>query len=414
MLQVDSRFWDSLIIQACDAEPAIKHAILILASYHNSVLSRNNKHVSQQHLAYAEKQYQLALAEAKQLIAVPSTKYIDRILMVCVLFIVFENIRGNYAASRKHMDSGRTIAAQCWNDGQAPSQKHKSREIAEVFARLDLFALSFSDAAAPYKYTLDDLLRTAPELQPGPFGSLHEAHVSLMDLKRWMLVIGDQLIFKSTACDPALPHLKAELRLCQQRLSQWKYYWDKLEARSEQAHSVHVKMIELWYYKALVLVESGFIGPETRYDSSLPHFERMIDLGEEISQAISQTADISNFSLDLGYLAAIFFAAIRCRDPRLRRRAIRVLELYPRREGMWESTAAAAIGRRWMELEEQGLGQIVSADQVPEANRIAILDLEVKSAKSSASLRFTASSSPSAEAQAYRDEELQWNRPSGV
>ena len=399
-----------MIVQACDAEPAIKHAVLTIASHHNAVITRNDKEVSEQHSAYAEKEYQLALAEAKQLITAPSTKHIDRILMVCILFIVFENLRGNYAASRKHMDSGRRIAAQCWSSEQSTSQKKRSGEIAEVFARLDLFALSFSDAAAPYQYTLDDLLRTSPDLRPRKFESIHEAHVSLMDLIRWLLVTGDQMIFKSDPLDPLMGYYEAELSKCRERLREWQYHWDRLLTASESRDTVDAKMVELWYNKGVALADSGFIGPESRYDSSIAQFRRIVEMSEVVCSTIRQNGEGSDYSLDLGYLAATFFAAIRCRDPSLRRRAISVLESHSRREGMWESTAAGAIARRWMQLEEDGLGEIDIAAQVPESKRIAVLDLAVDSASSSASLRFTSSVSQSADFQAYRDEKLKWGR----
>lgn len=409
-LTVDSRFWDSLVLQACDAEPAIKHTILTLASYHNSVIAKDDRDISRQHLAYSERQYQQALGEAKQLIETPSNKHIDRILMVCILFIVFEYLRGNYAAAQKHMDSGRTIAAQCRQAGQQDSRRNSPREIAEVFARLDVFVLSFSDATAPYQYTLDDLLRTAPELQPSRFTNIHEAHVSLIDLIRWMLVTGDQMAFNARPLDPALPYYEAQLLECEQRLSEWRQYWNELLPTLEQRDSLHAKVIELWYIKGTALLKAGFFGPETRYDVVSPHFEQMVLLSEDISREIRKTADISAFSLDLGYLAAVFFIAIRCRDPQLRRRAILVLESHPRREGMWESTAAAAIASRWMLAEEEGLGDILSADQVTESNRVAVLDLEVNSAASSARLRFTGSAAVAGAEPGVRYEDIRWTR----
>jgi hypothetical protein len=400
-----------LIIQACDVEPAIKHAVLTIASHHNAVITHTDRDVSEKHYAYAEKQYQLALAEAKQLITIPSTKHIDRILMVCILFIVFENLRGNYAASRKHMDSGRSIAAECWSTEGSTSQRKRSREIAEVFARLDLFALSFQDAAAPYKYTLDDLLRTSPELQPWKFESIHDAHLSLMDLIRWLLVTGDQMSSISDPLDPSMAYYEAELSKARQRLCEWQYHWNILLTAGESTDTANAKMVEIWYHKAVALADSGFIGPECRYDSSIAQFKRIVELSEEICFAIRQNGEASDYSLDLGYLAATFIAAIRCRDPSLRRRAIAVLVSHSRREGMWESTVAGAIARRWMQLEEDGLGEIQSAAQVPEWKRIAFIDLAVDSARSSASLRFTSSVSQPPDVRPYRDEALCWSQP---
>jgi hypothetical protein len=350
------------------------------------------------------------LSEAKQLIDSPSTKHIDRILMVCVLFIVFEGLRGNYAASRGHMDSGRAIAARYRPVGPKMSSKNCSPEISEVFARLDLVALTFSDDASPYKYTLDDLLSTAPQLHPSQFNSVHQAHVSLVDVIRWLLVLEthDRFLLEAPGYSPS--DLEEELRRCRERLSEWRYHWDKLLLQSAETGSLLRKSVEIWYSMAAAILDAGFLGPESRYDVLLHRFQRIVQFGEELSAGISNTGDLARFSLDLGFVTPVFFCAIRCRDPHLRRRAIRVLGSHLRQEGIWESTVAAAIATRWMQLEEEGLGEIKSAEQIPEAKRIAVLDTQVNVEQSTARLRFTTSTSLLARDEEYKHEDLHWSR----
>ena len=57
-----------------------------------------------EHLAFTEDQHGKALQAAKLLVASASEGDIDRVLCACVIFISFEGIRGDYVASRIHME----------------------------------------------------------------------------------------------------------------------------------------------------------------------------------------------------------------------------------------------------------------------------------------------------------------------
>ena len=278
----------------------------------------------------------------------------------------------------------------------------------EVFARLDLFAITFSDNAAPYRYNLDDLLKTAPNLHTSPLSSIHQAHASLVDLLRLMLVVGNHIYFRNDALTSARHDFQEELKRCGQKLCEWRYHWRTLLLTCEDPSGLHAKNVELWYSMAITLLHVGFHGPETRYDSAMDHMKRMVELSEDLSSTINQTAETTWFSLDLGFLIPTFFCAIRCREPSIRRRAISVLEHCERREGIWESTAAAAISRRWMQLEEEGLGDVQSAGEIPESKRIVELGTHTKPEQSKIQLSFKHASPSLGTEEPCRQEYLAW------
>ena len=62
--------------------------------------------------------------------------------------------------------------------------------------------------------------------------------------------------------------------------------------------------------------------------------------------------DFANHRVHLfvGYCDPVFFCASRCREPGIRRRAIAVLKKLPRQEGIWQSTGAAMIAERWVQV----------------------------------------------------------------
>lgn len=84
------------------------------------------------------------------------------------------------------------------------------------------------------------------------------------------------------------------------------------------------------------------------------------------------------YSLDLGIIAPLYMAISRCRDPSIRRRALKLLACCNRCEGIWDSTLSARVGERIIAIEEQGaMSQpVLLASQIPEHSRIR--DLHTK------------------------------------
>jgi len=107
-----------------------------------------------------------------------------------------------------------------------------------------------------------------------------------------------------------------------------------------------------------------------RYHSS---FKQMVILGESIVQVSSSLPSSSpiTFSLDLSIISAMFNVAALCRDPHIRRRAIRVLRTAAVQEGVWNSHFVANIAEKWIEIEEEGLGIVTSHEDVPVSARLS-------------------------------------------
>lgn len=75
------------------------------------------------------------------------------------------------------------------------------------------------------------------------------------------------------------------------------------------------------------------------------------------------------FAFEMGIIPALYFTAIKCRSPSLRRKAIDMLKkVMPRREGLWDARVLAGIALRVVEIEE---AEGCSEDMWPaEARRI--------------------------------------------
>jgi len=61
------------------------------------------------------------------------------------------------------------------------------------------------------------------------------------------------------------------------------------------------------------------------------------------------------FTFEMGIIPCLYFTAIKCRCPSLRRKAIELLsKVIPQREGLWDSRMLGKVAARMMELEEDG------------------------------------------------------------
>ena len=391
---IDSRFWDRVVPQACHNEPAIKHAVLALSSLHQLSSLPHDHETNHQHRLYAERQHHKALEEARSLIASAQPPDVDRILIACIIFIIFEGVRGDYRAAAMHMDSGRAIVAQNSQRLRHTGRRKDLVEIEHALARLDLPAICFSDRSSPYRYTLNDFYRTNPILTPDQFQDIQEAHACFIDLTRWFLVVGNHIDFEGLNGDlETMARYQAEKNRCSALIELWHEHFLDAVKRSEDSEALLIINLKLWYASMKMLMQAETFGPETRYDAFYHLFEETVRHGEHLAEKLANPTQNRSFSFDIGYMIPVYLTATRCRDPYLRRRAIRLLQTYPRQEGVWESVAAAAVAAKWVAVEEDGLGVVRCAADVPEYKRIRYIDTQVDLESKTANVRFTASPS---------------------
>lgn len=385
---VDSRFWDRVVLQACHTEPAVKHAVLALSSLHQLSGLQIDRDTSRQHRIYAEKQHQMALVEARALIDSASPQDIDRVLVACIIFIIFENVRGDYKAAALHMNSGRAILAQHSERLRQTSRRKDLVEIEHALARVDLPAICFHDRSSPYDYTLAYFYETNPVLTPGPFQDINEAQSTFWDLMRWLLIADNHVIQEEREGNlERLEPYQEEIRKCGDAFIKWHDHFDEAVSRSEPSAYRMILTLRMWYTMATLWMKAESYGPETRFDPFTEVFEQVVEYGEELAVSLADPKLVRSFSYDMGYMIPLFVVGTRCRDPKLRRRSNRLLHDYPRQEGRWESVAAAAICSRWIAVEEEGLGDVTCAADIPEHRRISDIDTEIRIDQKAASMK---------------------------
>ena len=250
------------------------------------------------------------------LIASSQPQDVDRILIACIIFIIFEGVRGDYRAAAMHMDSGRAIVAQ-----NSQRLKHTARrkdlvEIEHALARLDLPAICFSDRTSPYRYTLNDFYQTNPILTPDQFQDIQEAHACFIDLTRWLLVLANHIDYEGLNGDlQTMARYQAEKVRCSSLMELWHGHFLDAVKRSEASDSMLILNLKLWYAAMTMFVQAETYGPETRYDAFYHCFEEIVQHGEQMAESLADSNQNRSFSFDLGYMIPVYLTGTRCREP---------------------------------------------------------------------------------------------------
>ena len=390
----DSEFWSRLVLQACHTEPTIRHAVIALGSLHETTQNKDSAMLKngEAYDKFALQQCNKAITNLNQGLAVKGQQSIQVLLMSCVIFVCFETLQGNYESALTHMESGlrmyRNWQAENSNPGPGVSSgRHHTidKEIVQIFSRLNLQVLMFPDT-----HLLGRDFYTAhvnPLIDPPPttFSCVKEARDRLDNCMNYIFqsvlvaYFGRQDMDQGTDGSLEFQHYQA-------LLSQWSVLFGAFMRSCGPALGAEdrqrVELLEIQYKTATILFSTGMSPAETAFDAYNSEFKNIVGLTSSLvgnSRELGVTEKTGHFSLDMGVVPPLYLAATRCRDPLIRRQALSILSATTRQEGVWNSQMLAKIADRLMSIEEEGIGQLMSSEDVPASSRLSVLNATIYS-----------------------------------
>ncbi|CZR55119.1 uncharacterized protein PAC_05005 [Phialocephala subalpina] len=133
-----------------------------------------------------------------------------------------------------------------------------------------------------------------------------------------------------------------------------------------------------------ISLRAAFFINESAYDIFIPEFHQIVNLSSNLLQLQSSRSrsrsspspspdsnhstgtggnnePLIHFAFDIGVVPPLYLVIVKCRDRKLRRQALKLMEENPRREGVWDSVTTVALGRWVIGLEEEGTRRFSSA-----------------------------------------------------
>lgn len=356
---MDSEFWGGLVMRLSISEPIVKHAILSLSSLHEFMgAHKADKRLMNPQMIFSEYTKSIrALSTWKD----GNGKVVP--LIASILFTCIEFLLDNEPGSRMHIMQGRKLLGDLGSATDADMDVIR-RELVPMYTRLGLAAFLYggSPPAVP------DHLKTFVK-PPNELNTLAEARsllYSLLDeVMRFSLSVQAR-IFAGTLNNDEVFELTARQALLQSYLDQWQTAYMILTTGTKQSHTMSAtqNLMQIYYHATTTWLGTALSTQQTEFDAFLPQFASIIGLASSIVNNAHRGSNLHAFSFETEIVAPVYWAAIKCRHPLLRRAAVKLLmreEMKGRRENLWHANEAIVIALHIIQLEEQEVDPVASS-----------------------------------------------------
>ena len=195
--------------------------------------------------------------------------------------------------------------------------------------------------------------------------------VSLADANNQFRVLSASLVSRAEQAVKMYIDLDraVELQKLSNELDQWYNNSLSLRAASRSDSSREFDLLSIRYHIHRIAISCAPYNNECIYDKHLSDYKAVVKLCADFLNPHDQ-APLSHVvrSHDTSTSMALTTVGSSCRDPEVRREAIRLLYMYPRLEGIWQSAMMGFSAEMTMISEEQGL-TVHSCQDIPPERR---------------------------------------------
>ncbi|KAJ5088698.1 transcriptional regulator family: Fungal Specific TF [Penicillium angulare] len=364
---LDVAFWRGSVLQICRMEPAIWDAIISLSSlyerppiHESSPFRLINSPAEVEHLYHHE-----ALVWYSRSLAVVQQR-IDRgeadlsvCLISCILFIAIELLQGNRRGALNLCTQGiqmmnTAIRRATGSMGAVSNKAFIDRAslfsvVKPIFRRLDTWAL-ITDGTSSTDWSFD------PDPVNMQVKSIEEARNVLCNIVTDMksLNIETKRHWNLPAEKRAnnISDLASRRSSLKNRLSHWHQSFTSLPNFDQDSGGS--ALLLMTFTSVLIEIETCLDSNQMTYDNFEAEFTQIIDYATTaISSTRSPEGNQPRFVFEVGVFLPLFITALKCRFPRIRRRALQLLHEAPPAQGVFMCVPAAQAVAVLVALEEE-------------------------------------------------------------
>ncbi|CAP91722.1 Pc13g06530 [Penicillium rubens Wisconsin 54-1255] len=386
-----SDFWETLIFQASAQETAVRHAIIALSSAHR-FQGRYAAGPNQYDECFTLQQYNKAIQHLR--INTTNNSYSLRVaLITCMLFITLEYMRGQYQMGNAHLQYGMKLLSDMSTPRPpssmvptilAPEEDFAYNALVDAYVRLGIHSAMFGHMPSSHVYLVTKDPRTTS--LPYTFNSLLEARRSLDDLLNRVHCLRRHYHDHHASQTPTSNQqmlntqsvLLADLSLWRKTytVSVARLKTNKISGKDKTGYLLLRVHHEMATIMASVCLSPEGTESELRFDTYTENFVRIMSGFLDIWKSWTATAfseedffklatapddlkaifqdfnTMSGFTIEMGYIPPVYYTALKCRVPRIRRQAVRALRAAPHREGVWNGSILADVLEEVIRVEE--------------------------------------------------------------
>lgn len=369
----DVSFWNKLVPRASAAHKAIFHSVTALGALHESLESNPDSNQGQlQQLLWQQCSKAANAANSGQISHTVA-------LMSCIILVCLQNLQSNPVAFQM-LRTGANLV----NDLETkiangtltltPSEQTLLEDylkpILDKLGTRYCFIVDLPSAFALHaaaKQT-ESLPRTEQPELPDKFTSLLEARNSLESLANWCII-------NTTSSNPQHAVFCAQKSLVKNLITRWDDLLEKIDSSVYKEHPnlmVSKSLLKAAGMVTRILFDTLGSSEECIYDKHLDKFKEIVEIYDHVSQASrAKRRQKVSFGIDTGIVHTLAFVIGRCRDPKVRRDALNLMERDDHVEGDMRASTGMNVLNRLVQVEEAGR-TITCQEEILEQDRVRI------------------------------------------
>ncbi|KAF2031604.1 hypothetical protein EK21DRAFT_62816 [Setomelanomma holmii] len=396
---LDSPFWQREILQAAHQHESVQHCVVALGAMHRRFYEGSNSHINGADLT--DQYLQFALRQSNQAIqgllkaSGPGGRAnsVDKVtLMTCsVLFSSMACLQGHQREGLQHLRSGIRMLNELDEEVNSKAQGHPIDvdSLRSIFVGLDMQARSIMTSQEAEKW--EPLPRTKA---PAISADAEVDDATLLAMQRYLQsLLNHALAFLQATVKKIADERDSvyyEYRRLLSRLDQGTVLLDRLRAKATYTtvdYTQPLLALRLLHSQLECMLRSPRFDLESKFRfMSEPfrepfdlaaHFAKMLDLATQLLPHNSSLSPV--FTTSMGPLSALWLIATRAPSSctALRKRAVRLMLSYPRREGFWDGLVAGQIAQEVLKLEQESAQEELGLSTMPSRDLIVPDDLRI-------------------------------------
>ncbi|KAK2769923.1 hypothetical protein CKAH01_14938 [Colletotrichum kahawae] len=368
----DPYFWTNIVLQFSAFEPAVRHAVISISdlfqqSYYTP---ESNAKLRFDDQTIALKHYNNAIHGLKD---IKSEHKESVVLLVCVLFVCIEFIRGDREAALRHCSHGVEILKT------SPQHAWTKQHLLPIFRRLNEFAFFFSDENSDFSDisdlagpipTMFSTFSEAQEMLDGIFN--HTTRIMRSSRKSHLLPKTASGMFEPQKRIPVFSQYFTDKATISRLLNTWLKLFSEFDPKMTELdalaakHCKHGADYGLKMYRCFLLtryeccriwLNIAFDDPKSGYERSVDNFDRVLKQQSWLESQIPHEGPFSDpvsppFVFETGFGANLFFLVTTCCNLEMRLELIRLMSIFALpRENLWEKDVLIAAARKIIEVE---------------------------------------------------------------
>ncbi|KAJ5116794.1 hypothetical protein N7456_001142 [Penicillium angulare] len=338
-----NEFWQKLVHQACATQVVVRHSAIAIGALHWSRMSKSLLVSGNKPTYFVLNQFSKVFRHLHHELdsEIPRKQRMEAILISCGILVSSAFAQGDAQGCGCHFRAGYELL----NNWQRFQMDNSSIGIIvlKMFNQvyLDWPPLIGHAGAKSHSYPL----QLVQDYQVDRMIETPEDACGVLTILGWLTLQMRPLSNIGRRTDSAS-------FMVLEKLNHWKHILLQQEKRlSESRHQAFV-MMDMWSEVVLIkcLSDEWIHDGEMRYDNFLSHFQRILQLGEDLALNVSLSR---SWALS-GIVTPLFYCAFKCRDWITRRKAISLLQRGDHEQGIWSFSGVALVLDRLVGIESEG------------------------------------------------------------